>query len=310
MSTLRERCRPVKGSLEAGPTPRFLVAPRRPPYPRKAMTITATDTTFAEASPIAFTPDHFNGVIVDADRLPGDAAFAATLGDALDLWTGAGKRLVWLKVPLARTALVPIAAAHGFTFHHANERDVMMTRRLVPEAFVPTHATHYVGVGGVVINDRRELLVVCERHRATNRKYYKLPGGALQPGEHLVDAVLREVEEETGITCRFEALVCFRHWHGYRYGKSDIYFVCRLSPENQDVQMQVEEIEECLWMPIDEYLSSDLVSPFNKRIVRAAERSQGVSPEWIEGHTDPARYEFFMPDETHSTDPLGPTHAG
>jgi 8-oxo-dGTP pyrophosphatase MutT (NUDIX family) len=271
------------------------------------MTIT-TDTSLADASPIAFSADHFNGVIIDADRLPDDGRFAESLGDALDVWTGAGKRLVWLKVPLERSGLVPIAAAHGFTYHHANDHDVTMTRRLVPEAFVPTHATHYVGVGGVVINDRRELLVVCERHRATNRKYYKLPGGALQPGEHLVDAVLREVQEETGIECRFEALVCFRHWHGYRYGKSDIYFVCRLSPLNQEVTVQVEEIEECLWMPIDEYLSSELVSPFNKRIVRAAERSQGVSPEWIEGHTDPARYEFFMPDETHSDEPLGPTH--
>ena len=160
---------------------------------------TTTDTSLADLSPIAFSADHFNGVIIDADRLPDEAHFAASLGDALDLWTGAGKRLVWLKVPLERSGLVPIAAAHGFIFHHANDHDVMMTRRLVPEAFVPTHATHYVGVGGVVINDRRELLVVCERHRATNRKYYKLPGGALQPGEHLVDAVLREVQEETGI---------------------------------------------------------------------------------------------------------------
>ena len=124
-----------------------------------AMT-TTTDTSLADASPIAFSADHFNGIIIDAERLPDDAQFAHALGDALDLWAGAGKRLVWLKVPLERSALVPIAAGHGFTFHHANDHDVMMTRRLVPEAFVPTHATHYVGVGGVVINDRRELLVV------------------------------------------------------------------------------------------------------------------------------------------------------
>ncbi|NDE06945.1 MAG: NUDIX domain-containing protein [Chloroflexi bacterium] len=180
--------------------------------------------------------------------------------------------------------------------------------RLVADAFIPTHATHYVGVGGVVINDRRELLVVCERHRATSRRYYKLPGGALQAGEHLVDAVTREVLEETGVEARFEALVCFRHWHGYRYGKSDIYFVCRLTPLNTDLTMQAEEIEECLWMPVDEYLSHELVSPFNKRIVRAALSAPGVSPEWIEGHTDPARYEFFMPDETHSNEPLADRH--
>ena len=73
-----------------------------------------------------------------------------------------------------------------------------MICRLVEGAFIPGHATHYIGVGGVVINEREELLVVCERHRRTAQPYYKLPGGALQPGEHLVDAVLREVLEETG----------------------------------------------------------------------------------------------------------------
>ena len=35
-----------------------------------------------------------------------------------------------------------------------------------------------------------------------------------------------------------------RHWHGYRYGKSDIYFVCRLSALSEEVTMQAEEIEE------------------------------------------------------------------
>jgi 8-oxo-dGTP pyrophosphatase MutT (NUDIX family) len=247
---------------------------------------------------LAHSRDQFSGVIVDAAQLPADAEFEAALRESLDTWRAEGLRLVWLDVPIERAALVPAAVKQGFVFHHSNEGDLMMTCRLVEDAFVPTHATHYVGVGGVVINDKNELLVVCERHRRTNQRYYKLPGGALQPGEHLVEAVLREVLEETGVEARFESLVCFRHWHGYRYGKSDIYFVCRLTPLSEEVTMQAEEIEECLWMPVDEYLSHELVSPFNKRIVRAARARKGVAPEWIEGHTDPARYEFFMPDET------------
>ena len=245
---------------------------------------------------LPFSPDQFGGVIVDSAALPDDVtAFTAHLRDSLQTWRQDGFRLVWLDIPLDRAALVPVAAAAGFFFHHANEADLMMVHRLVENAFVPNHATHYIGVGGVVINQRQELLVVCERHRRTSRPYYKLPGGALQPGEHLVDAVLREVREETGVDVRFEALVCFRHWHGYRYGKSDIYFVCRLSPVSQDVTMQIEEIEDCFWMPVTDYFASDLVSLFNKRIVRAALASPGITPEWIDGYGDPARYEFFMP---------------
>jgi 8-oxo-dGTP diphosphatase len=242
------------------------------------------------------SPDMFGGIIVDAEKLPAEPAeFAERLHVSLEAWRADGRRLVWIDVPLALAELVPLATQRGFVFHHANEQDVMLVSRLVEDAFIPMHATHYIGVGGVVINDRQELLVVCERHRRTAAPYYKLPGGALLPGEHLVDAVLREVQEETGVQVRFESLVCFRHWHGYRYGKSDIYFVCRLSPLSQDLTMQAEEIEELLWMPVEDYFASDLVSVFNKRIVRAALSSPGVVPEWIDGYADPSRYEFFMP---------------
>src|SRR5215471_86159 len=241
-------------------------------------------------------PDQFGGIIVETERLPEDVdEFSERLSYSMDVWRKDGRRLVWLDVPRRLSELIPVATRADFFFHHSDEDDLVLVCRLVENAFVPMHATHYIGVGGVVINDRQELLVVCERHRRTAAPYYKLPGGALQPGEHLVDAVLREVLEETGVSARFESLVCFRHWHGYRYGKSDIYFVCRLSPLSQDLTMQVDEIEELLWMPVDEYFASDLVSVFNKRIVSAALASPGVVPEWIDGYGDPARYEFFMP---------------
>jgi len=253
--------------------------------------------------PLEHAPDQFGGILVDGTRLPEEACdFQERLRLSIDTWRGDGRRLVWIDVPRRLAQLIPIATAEGFFFHHSDEDELVMVCRLVEDAFVPTHATHYIGVGGVVINDRQELLVVCERHRRTAQPYYKLPGGALQPGEHLVDAVLREVLEETGVNAKFEALVCFRHWHGYRYGKSDIYFVCRLSPLSQDLTMQAEEIEECFWMPVAEYFASDLVSVFNKRIVRAALASPGVVPEWIDGYGDPARYEFFMPSGEAGSD--------
>jgi 8-oxo-dGTP pyrophosphatase MutT (NUDIX family) len=245
---------------------------------------------------LPFTPDMFGGVTVEPETLPEDPnSFREQLAFSIDHWRGDGVRLVWIDVPLRLAALIPIAVEAGFVFHHSGEDHLMLTCRLVEGAFIPGHATHYIGAGGVVLNERNELLVVCERHRRTKQPYYKLPGGALQSGEHLVDGVIREVLEETGIETRFESLVCFRHWHGYRYGKSDIYFVCRLSPLNEEVIMQTEELEECLWMPVEDYLSSELVSTFNKRIVRAALSGQGVRTEWIEGYADPSKYEFFMP---------------
>ncbi len=245
---------------------------------------------------LAAAVNQFRGVVVDPEWLPEDAGeFGARLEESLAAWREQGLLAVWLEVPLARTAVVPRAAAAGFRFHHSGEEYVMMALRLVENAFIPPYATHYIGAGGVVLNRQRELLVVCERHRNPGQPpFYKLPGGALHPGEHLENAVIREVLEETGVRTRFDALVCFRHWHGYRYGKSDIYFVCRLHPLSEDITMQEEEIEDCRWLPVDDFLGSEEVSVFNKSIVTAALDSGGVTPTVIPGFEDGTR-EFFMP---------------
>lgn len=247
---------------------------------------------------LAHTVNQFQGVVVDPEQLPADPdEFAARLAHSLQAWADAGYLVVWMDVPTPRARLIPVAVEAGFGFHHTDDAALTLTYRLQPNALIPTFATHYIGAGGVVINARQELLVVSERHRRDrSRPYYKLPGGALHPGEHLAQAVIREVYEETGVRAKFESLVCFRHWHGYRYGKSDIYFICRLSPLSEEIAIQIDEIDESIWMPVQRYLESEYVSVFNKQIVRAALESPGIVPAWIDGYADASRYEFFMPN--------------
>lgn len=239
----------------------------------------------------------FGGVLPKPAALPQDPeTFRQQLSHSMDAWKRDGFLVAWLEVPITKASLIPVAVDAGFVFHHSSDDYLMLTCRLVEDAFIPVHATHYIGAGGVVLNDKQELLVVCEKYRGAGRPpYYKLPGGALHPGEHLVEGVVREVFEETGVPTRFDTLVCLRHWHGYRYGKSDIYFVCRLVPLHQDIAMQLSEIEECRWMPVEEYFNAETVSSFNKHIVRTAMTSPGFMPTWIEGYADPKKYEFFMP---------------
>lgn len=54
-----------------------------------------------------------------------------------------------------------------------------------------------LGVGGVIVHDRRVLLV----RRATEplKGEWSIPGGLVELGEKLLDAVKREVLEETGL---------------------------------------------------------------------------------------------------------------
>lgn len=242
--------------------------------------------------------NYFGGRVVESASLPENpGVFAALLSESLEAWREEGIKVVWLDLDIRRAALIPVAVEAGFRFHHSREDGVLMALKLVKGALVPPFATHYIGAGGVVIRDGRELLCVSERYRRGGGRHLKLPGGALHPGEHIVDAVKREILEETGIETTFRSLICFRHWHGYRYGKSDIYFVCRLDPVTFRLRCQDEEIEECLWLPVEEYLASDDVHTFNRRIVRAALDGGGVVREHIEGYGTPETHEFFMPTD-------------
>ncbi len=246
------------------------------------------------------TENPFGGVIPAPDGLDSDPKiFTQRLNISLVAWREKGYRVVWLEISLEQAALIPIATATGFRFHHSGEDYLMMTLQLEEGAFIPPHASHYIGAGGVAINDRDELLVVSERyHRVDSRPpRYKLPGGALHEGEHLAEAVVREVREETGIETRFDALICFRHWHGYRYGKSDIYFVCRLTPLSEQITIQQEEIAESRWLPVQDYLNAEHVSGFNKRIVQAARQHTGIMPIAPDDYGDPLRFEFFLPPD-------------
>jgi 8-oxo-dGTP diphosphatase len=58
--------------------------------------------------------------------------------------------------------------------------------------------TPLVGVGAVIVDDGRVLLV--RRGREPLKGHWSLPGGMLELGESLIAGVVREVEEETGLT--------------------------------------------------------------------------------------------------------------
>ena len=239
----------------------------------------------------------FGGMVIAPGELPSEAVeFAGRLQASLAQWTAEGIKAAWLEVPIANSALIPEAVNQGFTFHHSAEEYLMLTAILQEGAWVPHYATHYIGIGGVVLTPERELLVVREIYGVAGRPpTLKLPGGALHPNENLAEAVEREVLEETGVQAEFEAIACFRHWHGYRYGKSDIYFVSRLRPLSREITMQADEIQECLWLPVDDFLSREDISNFNKQIVRAALESEGVVQSFIPGFGGPDTREYFMP---------------
>lgn len=79
-----------------------------------------------------------------------------------------------------------------------------------------------VGVGGIVIKDNKVLLV---RHTYGQFKgKWIIPGGHVEPGENIDDAVLREIKEETSIESRVKNIISIRSIV-LPDGNSEIYIV-------------------------------------------------------------------------------------
>lgn len=61
--------------------------------------------------------------------------------------------------------------------------------------------THIVAAAGVVENDMGEILLVNTYHGG-----WVFPGGQVEVGENLIEAVIREIKEESGINVKVEKL--------------------------------------------------------------------------------------------------------
>nr|XP_018623179.1 nudix hydrolase 2-like isoform X2 [Nicotiana tomentosiformis] len=211
---------------------------------------------------LAAKEDAHGGVTVEMTNEPLDpSVFGSLLRASLSHWRQQGKKGVWIKLPIELVTLVEPAVKEGFYYHHAEPKYLMLVNWLPGTAnTIPANATHRVGIGAFVINERNEVLVVQEKSgRFRGTGVWKFPTGVVDEGEDICDAAVREVKEETGVNAKFVEILAFRQSHKSFFDKSDLFFVCMLQPLSFDIQKQDAEIEAAQWMPFEQYAAQPFV---------------------------------------------------
>ncbi|HSP03400.1 MAG TPA: NUDIX domain-containing protein [Acidimicrobiales bacterium] len=121
---------------------------------------------------------------------------------------------------------------------------------------IPTTSGPEVAVGAVVIDGDRLLLI--RRGRGVAIGQWSLPGGVVEPGELLAEAVVRELLEETGLegVCGSLVGVVERFIEGRHYVILD-HHVTLLEPDTTPVAG--DDAAEVAWVALSEVADWPLV---------------------------------------------------
>jgi len=159
-------------------------------------------------------------------------------------------------------------------------------------------ACHFIGVGGVIFHNARVLLVKLTYGPAKGK--WLIPGGLVDPGETLQEAIKREILEETGQKINPLGIIGIRSMVRTTDNLTDLYciFLCQLESDPKPLIKEDKEIREVRWIAMNELEEDSAVTEYTKMIVKKALHCQPMVPnlEWekfAKQRTYLKKYEHF-----------------
>ena len=140
--------------------------------------------------------------------------------------------------------------------------------------------TPHVTVAAVIENQGQFLVV---EEIDSGRQVFNQPAGHLEPNETLIDAVIRETLEETGLVFEPENLVGIYKWEKQQAGPCYLRFCfAGKSNLNPDAQPLDKAIIATHWKTLDELHLMPLRSPLVLRCIEDYQLGMGYSLSMIQ----------------------------
>jgi 8-oxo-dGTP pyrophosphatase MutT (NUDIX family) len=146
--------------------------------------------------------------------------------------------------------------------------------RIVMQPYWRLTRSRTLGVQGIVIRSGTEVLLV----RQSYAPGWQFPGGGVERGEHLINALERELLEETGISIS-SAPKLHGVFSNFRIFKGDqiVVYVVEHWHQISEPRSKLEIVEQ-RFFPIN-LLPSDLEGGARRRLAEVFE-SRAISSEW------------------------------
>ncbi|MGB0757389.1 MAG: NUDIX hydrolase [Patescibacteria group bacterium] len=128
----------------------------------------------------------------------------------------------------------------------------------------------YVAAKAIITNSDNKVLVLRQsfEKEVDGAGQYHVPGGIVEPGESLREALIREVHEETQFDIKPLKVLSVEEWQANMRGDDcyffGMFFACELV--GGDLEIQAEEASGFAWVDLENIDSYDILQPSKKII--------------------------------------------
>lgn len=116
---------------------------------------------------------------------------------------------------------------------------------------------HPIELTNMCMLQRSDGRVLVQNRRDPNWGGLTFPGGHVEPGESLVDSVIREMREETGLTIKHPRLIGTKSW--MQKDGSGRYLVLLYVANEYEGELHSSEEGDVRWMTLEEMRTGQMV---------------------------------------------------